>query len=106
MNPVALAPLSLPRGDPRYPARLEHLAHPPRTLYVQGRIELLQRPCVAVVGSRNCTAHGAHDARQFGRALSQAGLCVVSGLAHGVDAAAHRGALEGPGGSIAVLGRG
>ena len=96
----------LAREDPRYPPRLRHLKFPPRALHVQGRLELLEAPCIAIVGSRNCTAHGAHDARQFARALSQAGLCVVSGLAHGVDAAAHRGALEGPGSSIAVLGTG
>ena len=94
------------RDHPRYPQRLHHLANPPRKLHVQGRLDLLGAPCLAIVGSRNCTAHGAHDARQFARALSQAGLCIVSGLAHGVDAAAHRGALEGGGGSIAVLGTG
>jgi DNA processing protein len=91
---------------PLYPERLRELHVPPPKLYAQGRLELLRAPCLAIVGSRNCTAHGAHDARQFARALSQAGLCIVSGLAHGVDAAAHRGALEGGGGSIAVLGTG
>ena len=97
----ALAP-----EHPAYPQRIKELHDPPRTLHVEGRLELLRSPCIAIVGSRNCTAHGAHDARQFARAFSQAGLCVVSGLAHGIDAAAHRGALEGPGGSIAVLGTG
>ena len=92
--------------DPQYPERLHHLKAPPRKLFAQGRLELLHAPAIAIVGSRNCTAHGAHDARQFARALSQAGLCIVSGLAHGVDAAAHRGGLEGGGGSIAVLGTG
>lgn len=93
-------------GHPSYPERFAHLARKPEAVYAAGRLELLQAPCIAIVGSRNCSAHGAHNARQFARALSQAGLCVVSGLAHGVDAAAHRGALEGRGGSIAVLGTG
>jgi DNA processing protein len=93
-------------ADERYPRRLLELGHAPRELHVEGRLELLQARAIAIVGSRNCTPHGAHDAQAFARTLSEAGYCIVSGLALGVDAAAHRGALEGAGSSIAVLGTG
>lgn len=92
--------------DPRYPALLRELAVPPLVLYVQGRVELLQAPGVAIVGSRNASAQGLEDARGFARALSGAGLVVTSGLALGIDAAAHRGGLEAAGSSIAVVGTG
>ena len=93
-------------GDERFPQRLREIDRPPRELYVEGRVELLHAPAVAIVGSRNCTHHGEHDAHEFALMLSSLGLCIVSGLALGVDAAAHRGALKGAGGSIAVLGTG
>ena len=73
---------------------------------MRGRRELLARPCLAVVGSRNATPQGASDAERFARAFSDAGLTIVSGLALGIDAAAHRGGLEGAGSTIAVLGTG
>lgn len=98
--------LRLVPGDARFPQSLREVDPPPRELFVDGRVELLQAPAIAIVGSRNCTPHGAQDAYAFARALSRAGYCIVSGLALGVDAAAHRGALEGEGGSIAVLGTG
>jgi DNA processing protein len=75
-------------------------------LYARGRIELLRRPALAVVGSRNATAQGAANAESFAKALSDSGLTIVSGLALGVDAAAHRGGLAGAGSTIAVLGTG
>jgi DNA processing protein len=96
----------LPCDDPRYPERLRHIGGPPTVIYVVGRIDLLSAPSIAIVGSRNATPHGMRDAEAFARNLSHAGLCVVSGLALGIDAAAHRGALEGRGSSIAVLGTG
>jgi DNA processing protein len=75
-------------------------------LYAQGRVELLQMPSVAVVGSRNPTPQGSDNARAFARHLSQSGLTVVSGLALGIDGAAHEGALDGPGSTVAVMGTG
>jgi DNA processing protein len=93
-------------ADAHYPKLLLEIADPPPLLYARGRPELLARPALAVVGSRNATAQGARDAQRFARALSEAGLTVVSGLAQGIDAAAHRGGLEGEGSTIAVLGNG
>jgi DNA processing protein len=93
-------------GDAAYPPLLLETADPPLLLYAQGRIELLQAPSLAVVGSRNPTAQGSDNARAFARHLSQTGLTVVSGLALGIDGAAHEGALEGRGNTIAVMGTG
>ncbi len=96
-------------ADPDYPARLLELHDPPPMLYLNGRPELLHRPAIAVVGARSATAGGLDNARAFARYLAQRGWCIVSGLASGIDAAAHEGALEaGPegGGTIAVLGTG
>ncbi len=93
-------------ADAHYPKLLLEIADPPTLLYCRGRLELLDRPALAVVGSRNATAQGARDAQRLARALSEAGLTIVSGLAQGVDAAAHRGGLEGGGSTIAVLGSG
>lgn len=93
-------------ADAAYPRRLLDSPDPPVLLYAQGRVELLNRPSVALVGSRNCTPQGAENAQAFARALSAAGLTVVSGLALGIDAAAHRGALKEPGATVAVIGTG
>jgi DNA processing protein len=92
--------------DPDYPAALLEIADPPPVLYCRGRRELLGRPAFAIVGSRNATPQGIADAEAFAFALSAAGLVVVSGLAAGIDAAAHRGALQAPGSTIAVTGTG
>jgi len=85
-------------GDTTYPASLLDIDDPPLMLYVQGSDaawQALERaPCMAIVGSRNPTPQGADNARVFARSLAQAGLSIVSGMALGVDAAAHRGALE------------
>ncbi|MFG6448691.1 DNA-processing protein DprA [Roseateles sp. BYS180W] len=96
----------LPLGDPRYPEALLNTPDPPLLLHWAGRLDLLKQRCVAVVGSRDASAQGNTHAAQFGQALSQAGFCVVSGLALGIDGAAHEGALQGPGSTIAVLGCG
>lgn len=93
-------------ADASYPRLLLEIADPPPLIYARGRVELLQRPGLAVVGSRNATAQGAANAESFARALSASGLTIVSGMALGIDAAAHRGGLSGPGSTIAVLGTG
>ncbi|MDZ4202993.1 MAG: DNA-processing protein DprA [Gallionella sp.] len=93
-------------GDRDYPQALLNIPDPPLLLYVKGRRDLLNHPALAVVGSRNATPQGIHNAEAFARSLSEAGLCIVSGMAHGIDAAAHRGALQGTGSSIAVVGTG
>ena len=92
--------------DADYPAALLQIADPPPVLFCLGRRELLGRPAFAIAGSRNATPQGIADAEAFAAALSAAGLTIVSGLAAGIDAAAHRGALQGPGGTIAVTGTG
>jgi len=93
-------------ADEDYPQALLNIPDPPLLIYVKGRLDLLNGLALAVVGSRNATPQGLNNAEAFSRSLSEAGLCVVSGLAHGVDAAAHRGALQGSGSSIAVVGTG
>ncbi|HWA37321.1 MAG TPA: DNA-processing protein DprA [Burkholderiales bacterium] len=93
-------------ADEAYPRALLETPDPPALLYLIGRVELLRRESIAVVGSRNATAQGEQNAQAFARALSENGLTIVSGLAMGVDAAAHRGGLGGPGSTIAVLGTG
>lgn len=93
-------------ADPDYPQALLNTPDPPALLYVKGRRELLNRAALAVVGSRNATPQGADNAEAFAQTASASGLCIVSGLAHGVDAAAHRGGLGGAGSSIAVVGTG
>jgi len=93
-------------GDPAYPQALLSIADPPPVLYFQGRQELLNRPSLAIVGSRNATPQGAEHAGAFAASLSAAGLTIISGLATGIDAAAHRGGLAADGSSIAVVGTG
>lgn len=96
----------LPLGDPRYPAALLQTADPPLLLHAEGRLEVLDTPLLAIVGSRNPTAQGLDNARDFARHLAGAGWTIVSGLALGIDAAAHQGALDGGGMTIAVVGTG
>ena len=93
-------------GDAAYPQALANIPDPPLLLYIRGRIDLLARPALAIVGSRNATVQGKANAGAFASALSGAGVCVVSGLALGIDAAAHEGALRGAGSTIAVVGTG
>ena len=90
------------------PPLLGAIHDPPRQLYLRGRsdAELLQRPCVAIVGARACSPYGAQVARMLGRELAAAGVVVVSGLARGIDGEAHRGALDTDGHTVAVLGCG
>ena len=93
-------------ADDDYPAQLLEIADPPPVLYLKGRRELLRRPGLAVVGSRNATPSGLQNAEAFARNLSEAGFTIISGMALGIDAAAHRGGLSATGGSIAVVGTG
>lgn len=93
-------------ADAEYPALLLEIPDPPPVLYCRGRVDLLARPALAVVGSRNATPQGMRDAERFSRSFSAAGITIISGLAQGVDAAAHRGGLAAGGSTIAVLGTG
>ncbi|NIF80064.1 DNA-protecting protein DprA [Paraburkholderia sp. Cy-641] len=92
--------------DPAYPPALLTMPDPPPLLYIKGRLDLLHTRAVALVGSRSATPQGVEDAQRFARELSAAGVTVVSGLALGIDGAAHRGGLEGIGGTVAVIGTG
>jgi len=97
----------LTADDPRFPARLDDDPEPPALLYAQGEPSVLDGPCVALVGTRRCSRYGYDVAHDLGRDLAAAGVCVVSGLALGIDAAAHRGALDGAGAApAAVVGTG
>lgn len=93
-------------ADSNYPQQLLQIPDPPVLLYVYGDVRLLEAPSLAVVGSRNATPQGVSNAEAFARALSETGLAIVSGLALGIDAAAHRGGLAGRGSTIGVLGCG
>jgi len=93
-------------ADPEYPQALLQTPDPPTLLYVRGRLELLNSPALAIVGSRNPTRQGLGNAERFAAALADAGLTIASGLALGVDAGAHRGALARSGGTVAFVGTG
>jgi DNA processing protein len=93
-------------ADPDYPQTLLEIADPPLMLHIKGRLDLLSGNALAVVGSRNATAQGSLNAEKFSEALSQSGWTIVSGMALGIDAAAHRGGLRGAGATIAVIGTG
>ena len=93
-------------GDAAYPRSFLEIPDPPTVVYAIGRTDLLNTPSIAIVGSRNATPQGRRDAAAFARVLSDAGLCVVSGLALGIDAAAHAGGLAGRSSTVAVMGTG
>ncbi len=93
--------------DGVYPPLLREIYDPPITLYVKGAwAECLEQPCVAIVGSRRCSTYGQNAASMLARDLAQRGVTIVSGFARGIDAAAHRGAIEGGGRTVAVIGTG
>ncbi|NOS88489.1 MAG: DNA-protecting protein DprA [Methylococcaceae bacterium] len=92
--------------DARYPAQLKEIADPPPLLFVRGKPELLALPQIAIVGSRNPSQLGIQTAFEFAQALSRQGFVITSGLALGIDAASHRGALHAQGHTIAVAGTG
>ena len=93
-------------ADADYPQALLNIPDPPLLLYVKGRLDLLNTASLAIVGSRNATTQGLRNAEAFAKSASEAGLCVISGLAQGIDAAAHRGGLQAMGASVAVVGTG
>ena len=93
-------------SNPEYPQTLLQIPDPPTLIYVRGRIELLNRPTLAIVGSRNPTPQGIQNAERFASAFANAGLVIASGLALGIDAAAHRGALAVSGDTVAYIGTG
>jgi DNA processing protein len=93
-------------GHPEYPSQLLEIADPPPALFVLGRLELLSAPQLAIVGSRNPTASGRQTAYEFARHLGTCGLVIASGLALGIDAAGHQGALDSGAGTVAVAGTG
>jgi DNA processing protein len=99
---------SVRRRDPAFPPLLAAIHDPPPQLYLRGSADpaLLGAPAVAVVGARSCSSYGRSVARSLGRDLAAAGLVVVSGMARGIDGEAHRGALDGGGTTVAVLGCG
>jgi len=92
--------------EPGYPARLRELHDPPAVLFLRGRLSLLRAPMVALVGSRRSTPAGRRMAYGLARELSEQGITILSGMALGIDGAAHRGGLDGVGSTAAVLGRG
>jgi DNA processing protein len=93
-------------ADADYPQALLNISDPPFLLYAKGRLDLLNHSSLAIVGSRNATVQGIRNAEAFAQALSEAGLTIISGMAQGVDTAAHIGGLRGPGSSVAVVGTG
>ncbi|NOT16684.1 MAG: DNA-protecting protein DprA [Sulfuriferula sp.] len=93
-------------ADSHYPQRLLEITDPPPLLYVKGRCDFLNQPSLAIIGSRSTTPQGQLNAKNFAHNLADAGLTIVSGLALGVDTAAHQGGLQGAAGTIAVVGTG
>jgi DNA processing protein len=94
------------RGDADYPAALDNIPDPPSLLFVKGSLEMKDELAIALVGSRRCTPYGARMAERLAGALARTGFTIVSGLARGIDAAAHRGAIKANGRTIAVLANG
>ncbi len=93
-------------GDPRYPSSLKDIYDPPPVLFARGRLELLQSLSLGVVGTRRPTPYGVAVAERLSADLAHAGLAIVSGMARGIDTAAHKGALKAGGETVAVLGCG
>ncbi|MEH6456904.1 MAG: DNA-processing protein DprA [Cocleimonas sp.] len=93
-------------NDSEYPSRLKQINDAPALLYVHGNLNILQDPQLGIVGSRNPTQSGHNNAYEFAKHLAQTGLCITSGLALGVDGAAHQGAIDGNGPTIAIIATG
>lgn len=93
-------------NDEIYPSKLKNIKNAPKKLYVRGNLELIRSNSIAIVGSRECTSYGFYKAYEFAKELSKKEICVISGLAQGIDTAAHLGAMHQKGKTIAVLGTG
>ncbi len=93
-------------ADETYPKQLLEISNPPAVLYAIGHLHWLNHPAIAMVGSRSATPQGEKNATDFAESLCNQGLCIVSGMALGIDGAAHRGALKANGATIAVIGTG
>jgi DNA processing protein len=93
-------------NDPRYPQRLKTIASPPKQLFIEGSLDCLSKPCLAIVGTRKPSHFALNIAEKWAKMLSDAGIVIISGLALGIDGAAHQGALLGVAKTIAVLGCG
>jgi DNA processing protein len=102
----SLGATAIARQDPRYPRLLAEIYDPPPVLYVRGELDPADVPLLSIVGTRGATAYGRMAAERLAVGVAQAGVTVVSGMAYGIDAAAHRGALDAGGRTIAVLGSG
>ena len=92
--------------NPLFPALLKQIPDPPMVLFCDGRISRSEQPCFSIVGSRKATSYGKNTARHLARELTMRGFCIVSGMAAGIDTAAHRGALDAGGTTLAVMGAG
>ncbi len=106
MIPIVAAPRRICDGDEQYPAKLRDLERPPRELWSIGDWQVLRNPIVAIVGTRTATPYGIRTTHALAAALASAGACIVSGMARGIDGAAHRAALGVGGSTVAVLGTG
>ncbi len=93
-------------GDEYYPKHLMHISSPPKLLYYIGNLELIQSPCVGIVGTRRCSPYGRWAAREIARRIAGCGIPIVSGMAEGIDSEAHKGCLDRGTGTVAVLGTG
>lgn len=92
--------------EPEYPAPLRTIYEPPFAVYYRGRLPFWELPAVSIVGARDCSSYGREMAEYFARTLAENGVSIISGLAYGIDAAAHRGALQAQGYTLGVLGCG
>ena len=90
-------------NDEIYPEKLRKIHNPPKRLYLEGNIELLKQPGIAIIGSRECTKYGEKIAERFSKELAECGIVVISGMAKGIDSFAHIGCIKGEGNTIAVL---
>ena len=93
-------------NDKEYPTRLKEIDNYPKRLYIEGNYELLNKPSIAIVGARNCDSYGISQTKRFSGFLSQKGICIVSGLAKGIDTVAHQYSKEKMGKTIAVIASG